>query len=68
MKRKSEAREFMNENALNLTRLLIQREKARFPPQIHHTYFYHQFFSLIKSALLPLYVTSSNLSPPTQKK
>lgn len=64
MKRKSEAREVMNENTLNLAGLLKQGEKARFSPQIHHAYFYHQFFSLIKSGLLPLYITSSKLSPP----
>ena len=58
----------MNENMLNLAGLLKQEGKARFSPQIHHTYFYHQFFSLIKSELLPLYVTSSKFSPPAQKK
>lgn len=58
----------MNENMLNLAGLLKQGGKARFSPQIHHACFYHQFFSLIKSGLLPLYVTSSKLSPPAQKK
>ena len=58
----------MNKNILNLAGLLKQGGKARFSPQIHHTYFYHQFFSLIKSGLLPLHVTSSKLSPPAQKK
>lgn len=58
----------MNKNILNLAGLLKQGGKARFSPQIHHAYFYHQFFSLIKSELLPLYVTSCKLSPPAQKK
>ena len=34
----------MNENILNLAGLLKQEGKARFSPQIHHTYLYHQFF------------------------
>ena len=37
MKRKSEAREFMNENMLNLAGLLKQEGKGRFSPQINHT-------------------------------